>query len=112
MTTYKAAVIGEKEAAAGFAALGLTVFADTPDDETAALIKRLADNGFAIIFISERAAMYEPTAAIIDEFRDKLVPAIILIPSANSNSKEGMRRLHQAVEKAVGSDILKQKDGA
>jgi V/A-type H+-transporting ATPase subunit F len=43
----------------------------------------------------------------IDKYRSSRLPAIILIPGVTGNTGEGMRSLHESVEKAVGSDILK-----
>ena len=39
-------------------------------------------------------------------YRDKKLPAIIPIPGVSGNTGIGIREIHSAVEKAVGSDIL------
>ena len=38
--------------------------------------------------------------------RSSKLPSIVLIPAIEGNTGDGMRALHEAVEKAVGSDIL------
>lgn len=101
---YKAAVIGDKESVAGFAALGLSVFPSSDAKSTSKLIRRLAQNDFAIIYITESAA--SEVHETIDKYRSSNLPAIILIPGIKNNTGEGMRMLHESVEKAVGSDIL------
>lgn len=102
---YKAAAVGSRESVSGFASLGISVFFKTEPAEVSRLIQRLAQNDFAVIFITEAAAA--GVRDTIDKFRSRKLPAIILIPGVNSNTGEGMRNLHQSVEKAVGSDILK-----
>ena len=42
----------------------------------------------------------------INKYRSSKLPSIVLIPAIEGNTGDGMRALHEAVEKAVGSDIL------
>lgn len=104
---YKAAVIGDTASVSGFAALGLSVFCETAPDKISKLIHRLAANNFAVIYITEPAAML--VGDTIKKYRSSKLPSIVLIPAIEGNTGEGMRALHEAVEKAVGSDILNQK---
>lgn len=101
---YKAAVIGDRESVSGFAALGLSVFHETQPEKVSKLIPKLAQNGFAVIYITEAAAA--GVQDTIGRYRNSRLPAIILIPGITGNTGDGMRNLHEAVEKAVGSDIL------
>jgi V/A-type H+-transporting ATPase subunit F len=102
---YKAAVIGSRESVSGFAALGLNVFPETEPEKIAKLINKLAQNDFAVIYITEAAA--NGVSDTISKYRSQKLPAIIMIPGVTGNTGEGMRNLHESVEKAVGSDILK-----
>lgn len=101
---YKAAVIGDTASVSGAAALGLSVFCETDAEKVSKLISRLAAGGFAVIYITE------PVAALVSDtikkYRSQKLPAIVLIPAIEGNTGEGMRGVHEAVEKAVGSDIL------
>ena len=101
---YKAAVIGDSASVSGFAALGLSVFRETEPEKVSKLISRLAANDFAVIYITEPAAAL--VTDTIAKYRSSKLPAIILIPAIEGNTGDGMRALHEAVEKAVGSDIL------
>lgn len=103
-TTFKAAVIGDTASVSGFAALGLSVFSETEPEKISKLINRLAAHNFAVIYITEPAA-----AAVYDtikKYRSSRLPSIVLIPAIEGNTGDGMRSLHESVEKAVGSDIL------
>jgi V/A-type H+-transporting ATPase subunit F len=102
---YKAAVIGDRQSVFGFAALGLSVFCETEPEKITKLINRLAHSGFAVIYITEAAAA--AAGETIDKYKSEKLPAIILIPGIGGNTGEGMRKLHESVEKAVGSDVLK-----
>lgn len=101
----KTAVIGDSASVSGFAALGLSVFRETEADKISVLINDLAANGFGIIYITEPAAVL--VSDTIKKYRSRKLPAIVLIPAIEGNTGEGMRSVHEAVEKAVGSDILK-----
>lgn len=102
---YKAAVIGNWESVAGFTALGLETFPETEPVKIAKLIDQLAVNNFAVIFITESAAA--GVSDTIAKYRSRELPAIILIPGLTGNTGIGMKNLHESVEKAVGTDILK-----
>ncbi len=101
---YKAAVIGDSASVSGYAALGLSVFRETDPVKVKKLISRLAASDFAVIFITEPAAAL--VGDTIEKYRSSRLPSIVLIPAVDGNTGEGMRSLHEAVEKAVGSDIL------
>lgn len=101
---YKTAVIGDSASVSGFAALGLSVFCETDADRIAKLISRLAAGGFGVIYITEPAAAL--AGDTIKKYRNQKLPSIVLIPAIEGNTGEGMRGVHEAVEKAVGSDIL------
>jgi len=106
---YKIAVIGGSDSVIGFKALGLDTFAVDNEEETRRTLRELTrarenKDAYAIIYIEENKA-----AAVLDEIRkfDELPsPAIILIPGRDGPIGLGQSALKQAVEKAVGSDIL------
>lgn len=101
---YKIAVLGDRDSILGFRALGLeTHFADTPA-EAAPILKRLAQEETAVIYLTEQLA--EGLGHEIGLYKDSLTPAIILIPGKSGSLGLGMRSLKDSVERAVGADIL------
>ena len=104
---FKIAVIGDRDSALGFKALGLeTVFADT-GEEAGAAIRRLAAEDCAVIYLTEQLAQEIPTE--IACYANALHPAIILIPGKTGSLGIGIENVNKAVEKAVGSNILKNE---
>ncbi len=101
---YKIAVLGDRESVMGFRALGFETYPAASSDEARKIISRLADGTYAVIYITEQLA-----SDIEDEilkYKDSVTPAIILIPGKDGTLGTGMRALHNAVERAVGADIL------
>lgn len=116
MNGYRIAIVGTREAVAGFALLGLDV---VPVDDRAKLVEELyrlkketakddrgmERNRYAIVFITEDLA-----AAVSPDDEKKLskgaLPAFIPLPSHKGPSGYGLERLKRIVERAIGSDIL------
>ena len=91
----------------GFRALGLDTFAAQTPAEAHKILRHLtrdSEEEYAIIYIEETLAMQ--IQAEIDKFKDSPSPAIILIPGREGSAGLGLRALHDAVERAVGTNIL------
>jgi len=101
---YKAAVLGDYDSIYGFAALGLSTFPVTNPEEARETLKKIADGSYAVIYITE--ALAATLEEELDFYRDKLLPAIILIPGIYGNTGAGIARVKKSVEQAVGSDII------
>ena len=103
---HKIAVMGDKDSILGFKAIGFDIYPTESKDESASVLKKLADGGYALIYITEQAAL--DIADEIAGYRSKYFPAIILIPGSKGTLGIGMRSVKESVEKAVGADILSQ----
>ncbi len=104
----KIAVLGDTESIKGFAAVGLDIF--PCDDEKVApeKFKRIVDSGYGVIYVTERlASLLTKEISAADR---KLTPAVVPIPGVLGNTGIGTARLKGAVEKAVGSDIIFNKE--
>ena len=102
---YKIAVMGDKDSIYGFAAVGLEIYPVTEAADAVKTFRELAENNYAVIFITEKAAAV--ISHEIDKYKSKTVPAVIPIPGITGNTGIGMASVSKSVEQAVGSDILK-----
>ncbi|NLB28607.1 MAG: V-type ATP synthase subunit F [Clostridiales bacterium] len=103
---YKIAVMGGADTVLGFKALGLDTYPVSDDEEARRVFSRLTarEARCAIIYIEERLS--QVLASEIEKYNDKPVPAIILIPGRDGSMGLGLKALHDAVIRAVGTDIL------
>ena len=101
---YKIAVMGDYDSIYGFGALGLDTYPVNKGEDAGRLLKRLADNDYGVIYITEElaAGLTKEIAAYAGE----LTPAIIRIPGIKGNTGDGIMGVKKSVEQAVGSDIL------
>jgi V/A-type H+-transporting ATPase subunit F len=101
---YKIGVIGEKDAVTGFIALGFSVFPVESREQAAAVLSDLAEDRYAVIYITEQTAANIENE--INQYRERRFPAIIPIPGIQGSLGIGMNGVKRCVEKAVGADIL------
>ena len=102
----KIAVIGGRETVMGFTALGLEAYPVADADEAKKVLRILTRDreDVAIIYIEEGLAAQ--LSQEIDKFKDSPKPAIILIPGREGSLGLGLTALSQAVERAIGTNIL------
>jgi len=101
---YKIAVMGEPDSIYGFATLGLDTFPFDSAENAGHMLRKLADEEYAVIYITESLASKIKNE--IDRYRESKLPAVILIPGVSGNTGDGIRNVKKSVEQAVGSDIL------
>ena len=105
---YKIAVIGDRDSVLGFRALGLDVFFCDDAETGRKTLLRLAQQEYAVIYITEQLAQH--LTAEIARYKDAPLPAIVSLPTAAGSTGYGMNAMRDAVERAVGVDILKEKE--
>ena len=101
---YKIGVIGDRESVLGFKAVGLSVFPCDEPEEAGRILKDIAEQDFAIIYITEK--LFAHLGEITERYKDARLPAIIPIPGKDGSLGIGMDSVKKAVERAVGADIL------
>ncbi len=101
---YSAAVVGEYDSIYGFAAVGLSTYPCEDAGEAEEIITRIAEENVAVIYVTE--SMAEKIQKTIMSYRDRMLPAIILIPGVSGNTGKGVENVKKSVEQAIGSDIL------
>lgn len=101
-------VIGDKDSVLAFRSIGVEVFDATTAEQAQNLIKQLSAQQFAVIFITEElAVLIQDTLA---KAKSKPYPAIVPIPTSQNSNGFGMLGIKKDVEKAVGTDILFNKE--
>lgn len=101
---YKIAVLGDYASIYGFATLGLDIYPVSSSQEGEKTLRKLAEGEYAVIYITE--ALAAEIEKEIERYKERLLPAIILIPGVYGNTGAGVRGVSKCVEQAVGSDIL------
>ena len=103
----KIAVMGDTESIKGFAAVGLDIFPCETEERAEEIFSKLVFSGYGIIYITENLVPFlQKEIAKTDK---QLSPSVVPIPSVTTDNGLGLQSLKQAVEKAVGSDIIFNK---
>lgn len=105
----KIGIIGDRDTVLGFKAIGVEIFETSDFRDAHKIILRLAKTDYAVIFITERLA--KDLGETLGEFKDQLVPAIILIPDHLGSMHLAMEGINQNIVKAIGSQIVLEKEG-
>lgn len=100
----KIAVMGDYDSIYGFGALGMELFPTEPGRDPAETLRRLAQSGYGIIYVTE--AVCVNLKDLMEEYREQICPAIIPIPGGGRDTGIGVAAVKCSVEQAVGSDIL------
>lgn len=101
---YKIGVVGENDSVFIFKFLGLDIFTCESAEEASKIINKLVFENYAIVFITETIA--KEVEDIIDRYRKKYIPSIVLIPSSKGSLGIGISKINDNVEKAIGVNIL------
>lgn len=100
----KVGVIGDKDSVMGFLALGIDTFTAYEPEEIKKTIRRLIEEDYAIIYITEQASLLAKD--YIARFKDEPLPAIIVIPGIGASLGLGMNEIRESSKRAIGVDIL------
>ncbi len=101
------AIIGDKDSVLCFRAAGVDVFPVVTEDEAHDSLKKCART-YKIIFLTEQFAVKE--AELITRYKTRAYPIVIPVPSVMGSLGVGMDGIKKDVEKAIGTDILFNKE--
>ena len=101
---YKIAVLGDRDSIYGFGALGLEVFPVEEAEAGARLIRRLAEENYAVLYVTEALCAQIPEE--LDRLRGVPLPAVGAFPGVSGKTGQGQCQGQRSEEQAVGSDIL------
>lgn len=100
----KVGIIGDKDSIMGFLALGIDIFPAYSAEDIKKTIHKLAEQEYAIIYITEEASLKAPES--IAKYKDLELPAIIVIPGIDGSMGLGMNEVRESAKRAIGADIL------
>lgn len=104
----KIAVIGDKDSVLAFKAVGVEVFDATTPDQATQLIKKLTNDQYAVVMITEQLAELIPDT--LKKAKTRAYPIVLPIPTSKGSTGFGMQGIKKDVEKAIGTDILFNKE--
>lgn len=101
------AVVGDKDSVLAFKAIGVDVFPVETEIQARDKVHALARN-YSVIFVTEQVALW--IEMLIKRYQARPYPVIVPIPSAEGNKGLGLQGIKANVEKAIGADILFDKE--
>ena len=101
---YEVGVIGDKDSVMGFLALGIDIFPVYEADEIKKTLHKLAEEEYAIIYITEQASLMAQDA--IQKYKDNTLPAIIVVPGITGSMGLGLNAVRESAKRATGMDLL------
>lgn len=103
----KIAMIGDRDIILAFKSIGMDTYEATDSEQVASLLKKLSKE-CAIIYITEDLA--RQCESVLEKYKTKSYPAIIPLPSSKGSTGYGMEGIKKDVERAIGADILFNKE--
>lgn len=101
------AVVGDKDSVLAFKALGVDVFPVTNEDEAKERVHTLART-YSVIYVTEQVAIWADM--YLKRYKARPYPVVVPIPAASGNMGLGARGIKANIEKAIGADILFDKE--
>ena len=95
---YKIGVIGDKDSIMGFKAVGISVFPVSTPEKAQEVLEKIADDEYAIIYITEQMATN--IVSTIEQYSERRFPAIIPIPSNAGSLGIGLQGIKKSVERS------------
>ena len=105
--TGKTAIVGNGDSIMVFKAAGVATFPAEDEKKARELLRKLAKE-YQIMFITEDLA--RPLTDFLKRFDEEPYPVVVSIPSGSGSEGYGMEVLKNAMERALGVDILFNKD--
>ena len=105
--TGKTAIVGSGDGITVFNASGVATFPVSDEKKAREILRKIAKE-YQVIFLTEELA--KPLTEFLKRFDEEPYPVILTIPSGEGESGYGMQMLKNAMERALGVDILFHND--
>lgn len=100
---YKIAMLGDKKSLSMYRPAGFSLYTPKSEGDVKKIIDELQEQQYAIIFVTEQ--VYRMAKETIQKFDNSFLPAIILLPGFGEDGEEGLRRMNELIENAVGMKV-------
>jgi len=104
----KVAIIGDKTSILGFKALGLDTYPVVRPEDARDVWPQIREQDYGVIFVTE--PVYKVMEDLFQEVAEQIAPAITVLPATTGGTGIGMERIKKIIERAVGADILSEKE--
>ncbi|MBR4419549.1 MAG: V-type ATP synthase subunit F [Clostridia bacterium] len=101
--TDKMAILGEGDSVLAFKAGGVDAYYASDREQAKDLLRKLAKE-YAVIFITEKLA--GETDDLLNKFNQSPYPVILPVPSGDGSDGYAKAKMRERMEKALGVDIL------
>ena len=105
---FKVAIIGDKTSVLGFKALGVDTYPLEKPEDGREIWFQIKEENYGVIFVTE--PVYKVMEDLFGEAAEQITPAVTIIPATTGITGLGMERIRKTIEKAVGADILSEKE--
>ena len=99
----KTAIVGNGDGIMVFKAAGVTTFLAEDEKRAREILRKIAKE-YQVIFLTEDLA--RPLKDFLKRFDEQPYPVVVSVPAGNGEGGYGMEVLKNAMEKALGVDIL------
>lgn len=99
----KMAIIGDGDSITVFKAAGVSAFPAENEVKAKEILRKIAGD-YGVIFLTEE--LYRPLRDFLKRFDEQPYPVVLGIPSKNGSTGLGEETLKNAMERALGVDIL------
>ncbi|MFQ5912492.1 MAG: V-type ATP synthase subunit F [Nitrospinota bacterium] len=106
----EAVFIGDPLSGMAFRPLGVEVREAEDAQAAAEQVHRAVEKGCAVLLVTEECALW--ASGGLEALRAKPLPAVCILPGVSSPGGLGLARLKENVEKALGSSLILQDEGA
>ena len=103
----KTAIIGSGESVLAFQAGGVEAFPVQGEKQARETLRKLAKT-HSVIFLTDELAL--PLNDLINRMNEQPYPIVVTIPSANGSSGYAVKKMKEEMERALGVDILFQRE--
>lgn len=103
----KTAIVGNGDGIMVFKAVGVDTFPAEDERKARELLRKIAKD-YQVIFLTEDLA--RPLKDFLKRFDEQPYPVVVSVPTGNGEGGYGVEVLKNAMEKALGVDILFHND--